>query len=53
MSRDDELSRAIEMYAAAVDSSVAAAEAYDRARIALDVAYRNKVAIQESRTPKE
>lgn len=52
MSPEDELARAIEMYAAAVDSSVAA-EAYDRARIALDVAWRQKEEIRAAIKAKE
>lgn len=53
MTNDDELYRAIEMYTAARDVSIAAALAYNKSQIALDVAWRHKLAIQESRKPKE
>lgn len=53
MSREDELTRAIEMYAAAVETSVAAAEAYQRAKITLDIAWRQKEEIRAALKTKE
>ena len=53
MSPDDQLSRAIEMYKAAVETSVVTAEAYQKAKIALDIAYHQLVIVQESRKLKE
>lgn len=49
----DELSRAIEMYAAASDVAVAAAQTYNRAQIALDTAWRQKEEIRAALKPKE
>lgn len=49
----DELSRAIEVYAAAVNVSIAAADTYNLAQTALDIAWKHKEAIRTSLKPKE
>lgn len=49
----NELSRAIEIYAAAVETSIVTAEAYQKAKIALDIAWRQKEEIRATLTPKE
>lgn len=53
MSPDDKLARAIEMYAAALETSVVTAEAYQKAKIALDIAWRQKEEIRAALKTKE